>query len=267
MFWLKQYTNNIRSLLEVGDEKSLVYAALEARLAIERVCYERLRMAHDYISPDDLRTWKPQYIVETLIAAVDPRISQEWTLSIGSEPGEDPEKYLPLGTQKGFNPKELNRLWQAMSSFLHTSLPRNSKDNISHYKSAVITRPKIEEALVELERLSEGTIASALVFETISFHCDCGQVNKRAKEVLANDAIVNCINEKCREQYQVEIKQGEYTFKSLTLAIQCCECETTHYFPQRGLIEMKNNERGKFHCKNCNAENIFMWKLMQVKKI
>jgi hypothetical protein len=59
MHQLAEYTDRIKALLADGSDSSLTYAALEARLAIERICYERLKISHDYISADDLRTWKP----------------------------------------------------------------------------------------------------------------------------------------------------------------------------------------------------------------
>ncbi|CCV13286.1 hypothetical protein [Mesorhizobium sp. STM 4661] len=65
MIWLKQYTAKIEELLNQDTPESLTYAALECRLAIERICYERLRNAHDYISHDDLKRWQPQYVVNT----------------------------------------------------------------------------------------------------------------------------------------------------------------------------------------------------------
>ncbi|MBN8848758.1 MAG: hypothetical protein J0I73_11770 [Sphingomonas sp.] len=39
----------IRAQLEEGSPRNLTYAALECRLALERICYERLRAMHDYI--------------------------------------------------------------------------------------------------------------------------------------------------------------------------------------------------------------------------
>lgn len=57
MNWIEANTNKIRSLVSAGGRENLTYAALEARLAIEAICYDRLRIAHDYISNDDLKGW------------------------------------------------------------------------------------------------------------------------------------------------------------------------------------------------------------------
>lgn len=267
MFWIKEYTERIRSLLNEGDASSLTYAALEVRLALERVCYERLQIAHNYISADDLRTWKPNYVVQTLMEMVDPNIASEWKLSIGSTPGDNPEKYVDLGVQKGFDPKRLNQLWQAMGSFLHCELPKSANNPIAHYRSAEKMRTKIDEALEELDRLAEGTLIGSIVFEHVSFSCSCGQINKRSTEALSHNDIINCIKEGCKEQYVVEKIEKELFFERRKLSVPCEKCASDAWFPYRPLAEMSKDSRGTFLCKKCGQENNFMWKLLQVSRV
>src|SRR3954447_183081 len=83
---IKSLISRIEALLARGTPESITYAALECRLAIEKVCYERLKIAHDYISHDDLRRWQPRHVVETLIAEVDGRIATSSTLFISPQP-------------------------------------------------------------------------------------------------------------------------------------------------------------------------------------
>jgi hypothetical protein len=67
---IKSIIATIEALLAQGTPQAITYAALECRLAIEKVCYDRLKIAHDYISHHDLRRWQPQHVVQTLIAEV-----------------------------------------------------------------------------------------------------------------------------------------------------------------------------------------------------
>ncbi len=71
MFWIKGANLKIKRLLNEGTSQSLTHAALECRLAIERVCYEKLTIVHDYISHDDLKRWQPRYVVETIVQEVN----------------------------------------------------------------------------------------------------------------------------------------------------------------------------------------------------
>ena len=86
MLNLNPTISKIEELLKDDTEASIVYSALECRLAIEKICYERLRIAHDYISHDDLKKWQPQDIVKTLIQEVGSNIAETLSLSISKHP-------------------------------------------------------------------------------------------------------------------------------------------------------------------------------------
>ena len=121
MTGIKANISCIEGLLAQCTPQGATYAALECRLAIERICYERLRVAHDYISHEDLRRWQPKDVVNTLLAEVDGNIASTFTLSMGREPinpastelatddFEDVE-WIEIGTQAGFDPKKLGKL-------------------------------------------------------------------------------------------------------------------------------------------------------------
>lgn len=262
MYWVTEYTDRIRALMIDSSDSSLTYAALEARLAIERVCYERLKVAHDYISTRDLRTWKPQYVVQTLMETVDPKIASEWRLEMRSAAGE----YDEIGTQKGFDSKKLSQLWQAMSSFLHGTIPKARNESIAHYAPANKIRSRLEEVLQELDRIGQGTMVAASVFEVVSFECNCGRSNKRSIHGLSDGAVINCIGEGCKEQYIVHKTGDDFSFQSRFLGLFCHSCTRETKFPFRALAELPKDALGSFDCRECGSKNDFMWKLMQVTR-
>jgi hypothetical protein len=88
MLNLDPIIERIKVLLAEDTDASVTYAALEARLAIEKVCYDRLRQRHDYIAHAQLKKWQPGAVVTTLMAEVDPHIGQTVTLSIGKNPAD-----------------------------------------------------------------------------------------------------------------------------------------------------------------------------------
>ncbi|MCR6735663.1 MAG: hypothetical protein NVV83_16980 [Afipia sp.] len=198
---------------------------------------------------------------------VDTNIASEWTLSIGSVHGDNPTEYLKLGTQKGFDPKYVSQLWQAMSSFLHCELPKNATSAIEHYKAENKLRPKIEEVLNELDRLAEGTVVASMVFQQVSFDCVCGQRNSRSTAVLKLNDIFNCIKEGCKEQYRVEKMGEEFLFERHLIPVSCYNCGDANGLPYRQVCELdKGSEGWKFDCRKCGKENVFMWKLKQFKR-
>ncbi len=261
MYWVAEYTNRIRALMAEGSDSSLTYAALESRLAIERVCYERLKVAHDYISADDLRTWKPRYVVQTLMEIVDPGIASEWRLEMQSATGE----YNEIGTQKGFDPKRLSQLWQAVGSFLHSKMPRSRSESIAHYSPADKIRSKLEEVLQELDRIGQGTMIAASAFKVISFECNCGQSNKRSVHGLSDEAVINCISEGCKEQFVVEKIDDDFYFNPKTLPVTCRKCGHVRPFGYRELVELPKGGHGTFDCSECGIRNVVTWKLVQAR--
>ena len=60
MFDIDALDRKVSALLAEDAPASVTYAALECRLAIERVCYARLQIAHEYISQKDLKGWHPR---------------------------------------------------------------------------------------------------------------------------------------------------------------------------------------------------------------
>ena len=64
MLDVRKKLKKIEDLLNQNSIDAVSYAALEARLAIEILGYERLKISFGYISFADLRGWKPKDVVE-----------------------------------------------------------------------------------------------------------------------------------------------------------------------------------------------------------
>src|SRR5262245_55374066 len=143
---IKAIIARIEELLAQRTPQATTYAALECRLAIEKVCYERLKIAHDYISHEDLRGWQPQHVVRSLLADLDAHIASTVVVSIGSKPFKDQSttpatvedfkdvEWLKVGTQVGFDPGLLGSLWNSLARLaLHVHLPQTKDEIIPAY--------------------------------------------------------------------------------------------------------------------------------------
>lgn len=265
MIDLRDSIDSIHGQLAEGSARAITYAALECRLAIERICYDRLARAHDYISPEEIRRWQPHHVIKTIAEDVDPHVASTYTLSIGRKPaveGEDPTTidYVPVGTQQGFDGALLAKLWNALSNTaLHVSLPKSSEVSVGQYGDTEAMRPKVEQALVEIERIASGTMTSNGFGPGVSFTCNCGTRVKRRAEQLPAGKVIYCVNPACTESFEVERDGDEINFVLRAVHVTC-KCGLENRFPMAPLEKLRVNDTARSACM-CGAETIFQLRL------
>lgn len=271
MLQLPPIIERIYTLLKEDTEQSLTYAALEARLALEKVCYDRLRQRHDYISHDQLRRWQPRAIVNTLMSDVDKHIAQTMTLMVSTKPF-DPEvksedhDYVEVGTEIGFDPKHIASLWNALSRLaLHVRLPEHRNDQISAYGDKQAIRAKVEEAVSELSRLAKGTMTFSGLGEEVSFECSCGEKNCRRAALLRENQIIHCFNPECMASFVASRDGDEFIFEAQTVDVNCERCQAVNLMPWRFFRDMKTDQVGSFSCHTCRHRNFVQWRLTQIR--
>lgn len=272
MINLEPTISQIEKLLEENTEASVTYAALECRLAIEQICYERLRLAHDYISHDDLRKWQPRDIVKTLIQEVDEHAATTLSISISPDvPSENtPEEFKaldwkPLGTQIGFTPNKFGKLWNGLANLaLHIEIPTSKDTTVRQYGDKKAITSKVEEALTEIKQISEGTLMSTGMGKEVSFPCDCGSMNKRRLELLKDGQIINCINPDCDESY--DYVQSGTLFRRRTFEIVCRACGASRNVPKRIVEKLRTDQHIRFDCEGCGEIICVSWRPMQAQR-
>lgn len=275
MIDLRPIIERIQALLDEDTEQSVTYAALEARFALEKVCYDRLRQRHDYISHAQLRRWQPGAVVNTLMAEVDAHLGETMTLYISKEPavqGVKPkdEDFVPIGTEMGFDPKRIAKMWQALANLaLHVRLPEHKDDHIPDYGDKAPIRAKVDEVVGELERLATGTMtfSGIPVGGDVSFVCRCGEKNKRRASLLRHGQSVSCINPDCMASWKATKKGDEFTFESETVDLECSECTKLNLIDRRHVLAMRYDQHASFNCHACGEKNYMRWQLVQARKV
>lgn len=276
MLNLKSSISTIEKLLEQSSGASFTYAARECRLAIERICYERLRSAHDYISHDDLKKWRPQDIVKIVMEEVNPLAAETFTVSISTEPlpeGSPPStleeyqsmNFVPVGTQTGFDPNKLGRLWQALANLaLHVSVPSRVDDSISQYGDIQKIKAKVEEAVEEIKRIEKGTLISSGIGKDIWFDCTCGAKNRRRSDLLKDGQTISCINPECKESY--EYLASEFSVQRRIVKITCWKCGERRKIAKKIVEKLPTDQSGYFDCIGCGERISIFWRLAQDQK-
>jgi hypothetical protein len=269
MIDLAPIIERIEALLADATDASVTYAALEARLALEKVCYDRLRQRHDYISHDQLKRWQPGAVVLTLMNEVDAHIGQTTILKMGKNPSVQPEDddYVEIGTEMGFNPKRVAKMWQALANLaLHVRLPEHRNDHIPAYGDKAQIRAKVGDVVAELKRLSKGTMTYSGFGEEVHFTCSCGEKNRRRAGLLRDGQHVHCINPDCKQTWKAVQESDGFGFQQVTVPVNCEQCGAANHMPWRFFLDMKHDEVGSFSCHTCQHKNYVQWRLMQVRR-
>jgi len=265
----------IEALLEEGSEASLTYAALECRLTIEQVCYERLKISYDHISYDDLTKWQPRHVVQQVVEDANELAASGFTLSISKNPvpsdgsplakyEHETQEYVPIGEQVEIDLSKLGKMWNALSRVaLHIKLPENKSDNINNYGFPDEIKSKVSSTLVELEKLKSGNLLSGALGWNYCFPCvACGTEIRRILKLLKHNQVVNCISPDCKETYLIQ-KEGEEVFPiRRVVSVQCEQCGNKIAIAQRLIDDLKQGEKLDVQCDSCGNLNLI--KLMPV---
>jgi hypothetical protein len=273
MIDIKEIVSVIEKLLAEDTPQSLTYAALECRLAIEKICYDRLKVAYDYISHSDLRGWRPGDVVKTLIADVDGSAASEKTIYISKQPSHAYQEsienipdaeWAKIGTQAGFDVKLLSSSWQSLSHLaLHVALPKTKDEDIPRYGDFAKTKGKVVEILAELRRLANvGSLLTTGLGSTHSFKCECDRTIQRRSALLKHGQIINCVGIECDESFEVSIKDEEFWFVRRLLRLDCKGCGKELALPTRMAEKLKRDQVLTAEC-SCGAKNNIVWRLMR----
>ena len=104
-----------------GDNDRLRYAALELRLAMEALTYDRALAYLDELPPSEYETWQPSKLMAVLID-ISPTVDRDSSLRIGREEeyGVAAPAMTLLGSETVLNMATLKRHYHALGSYLHT---------------------------------------------------------------------------------------------------------------------------------------------------
>ncbi|KKD00329.1 hypothetical protein [Photobacterium halotolerans] len=256
----------INSLLEQDTEQSLTYAALESRLTLEYLCYERFKLYFSYLSESDLKNWQPKHIIKQISDEVGDNVSRGFLISISDEKidGRLPEtkeefesiKYTPLGNQSELKLKKLHQLWNGVSNVaLHIPVPSISSGNINIYGDKDKIRKKVSEVVAFLSNMKGNLLMGGSFGEEYRFNCfACGTKIKRPVRGLQHKTALSCINPKCQESYVIQKdKHDEFEVIRSVIKFSCLGCNEELEVPIRAFKDLRFNQILNIRCGKCST--------------
>lgn len=267
----------IEALVNQGGVQALTYAALECRLTIELICYERLVMSYDNMSHDELRRWQPKDVVEQVVGESNDLADKAFTISMSKAPVSDTSKpttqdefesfeYVKLGEQVAVNLKKIGRLWHGLSNAaLHVGLPKSKEQALSSYGDEERIKKKVGQALHEFEALKSGSLLAGSFGKNCRFPCvSCGIDIKRTLKLLRHGQVIYCPTPECQESYLVHQEGEEFYFSPRVVQPICQSCKQQFDMPLKVIDTLRFGQRCKVECGSCGGSNYMELRPVQV---
>lgn len=244
--------------LSSNDDQRLKYAALELRMAIESVTYDRALAYKDEFAPQEYETWQPKKIMLVLLK-LDPNADIDSTLSFGLEPelGEPPLTMASMGSESVCNLSMIKKHYDALGSFLHVPSMKHVGSPIDYVKM----RKRCEVIANALEKVLASPVFNVTLGSFARFDCGVCKIPIR-KRMSPKIESLNCNCFDCKASYTLtRLSDGRVQIDPHEEEIRCANKKCDHIIVvQRREIE----QDGHWKCTKCNGLNIFKLSLFHI---
>jgi hypothetical protein len=174
----RQAITNAKAHLEAStvDLSRLRYAALDARMAIEALTYERAQSYQQELPKTAYEAWQPRKLMQMLLD-IDPMADKDSSLRIGIEeaPGQQASTMHDLGAEAVLNLSIIKRHYDALGSYLHIPTPKQMESEGAHDFNRL--RVRMQEIVSYIDRVLKSPIFNINFGTFTSIDCErCGNV-------------------------------------------------------------------------------------------
>lgn len=240
--------------LETGSDSALKYAALELRMAMEAITYDRALAFKEEFPTEEYDTWQPKKVMAVLLE-IDPMTDKDSTIAFGLEEeyGVPAKQMTSLGTETVLNMGVLKKHYDALGSFLHIQTIKSTKagKTVDHKK----LRKRCEEIWAYLDKVLSSPIFNSTLGVFSSRECaECGKKIRKRIPQGENTIQVECSN--CIASYRVS-DSGAYqsVWEPLQQEIECANAECM----KKIVVWEKEIRLGaNWNCPDCKGKNTFV---------
>ena len=234
--------------IESKIDVRLRYAALELRICIEAVTYDRAQCYEELLAPDVYRKWQPQKLMAALIE-IDPLANEGPTVHFLDESNAEAtmQTWVSLGKETVFTLKDISDEYHALGSFVH--LP--NLDKAATATNFEEMRKRCIHISSKLTEVLSSPVFNAVFQNIVELPCDsCG--NTIRKHVPAKAVSVEAKCYKCNAAYKISAQEdGSYSSHRLGKILPCMNegCDGVLAIPRE---EIK--DRAKIECQTCKSK-------------
>lgn len=235
-----------------GSDERLSYAALELRMAIECVTYERAKSYEQELPPLDYDVWQPEKLMRELLE-LDPLADASGTLSFGkeSEPGVPAKEMKALGSEKVFNMQDIKDSYNALGSFLHQ--PTMRQLNSGKERNWQKVRARCDELVQKLEKVLSSSVFNVNFGVFTKFKCmndDCGGDIRKRIPSGQTEVTAACFS--CGAEHVISVGlEGMHTVQPVVEEVHCANAECPHTFK---LFRHELKQGAHWTCSACGTK-------------
>jgi len=226
--------------MELNSENKdrLIYAALNLRMAIEALTYDRAKAYEQELPESAYFTWQPKQLMAKLLE-IDGTADQGGTLAVGREeiPGVPAESMQVIGSEHILSLKMIKEHYDALAAYLHIPTIKQLREQ----KAPKLDRleARCESIIKEVDKALKSGVFNVVFRVTASINCRrCGSAIDQRVPNGEFDSEIACRN--CGAPYRIKNgKENQVSFQALTTDIECLnkDCTGKHAHWKDELIE------------------------------
>ena len=246
MHYARVHLQKANALLSTPSEDNLRFAALNLRMCMEVLTYEKLQSYSDRVPPEVQKRWQPPQAVRALLA-FEPHADQGYEIHIADRDVPDLSDttgvtWLPLGEHKTLAVKWLGKHYNKVGGLLHAKFPSQSGsiDLAADLEYLAAVSADLDEVL--------NSTVSGSPFPVTTFACtECGSIVAKNSDALRAGNLAKCFNPQCGTEYTPKSSpDGGVTVKPILNYPPCIKCNSP--MPTRPAAVRVGSE---LTCPNC----------------
>lgn len=228
----REHLKSAKDELNSKSNQRLKYAALELRMAMEALTYDRALAYKDEFPPEEYETWQPRKVMLVLLD-IDPMADKDSSVAIGVEEqhGVPAPKMNSLGSEKVLSMKVLKKHYDALGSYLHVQ-------SMKKYRTGKVL--DFEKFRTRCKNISDfvSQVLSSPVFNV----------------TIGSFASMNCVE--CNSPIRKRIPIGQSKVEA-----ECYQCKATYTITDEGNGKVKSTpHQHEIECANINChQKIVLW--------
>lgn len=259
---VRVHLKHAKEELSNGLSNHVKFAALELRMALETLTYERAEIYIDELPLSEYDTWQPRKLMLVLLE-IDPNADKDGTLAVGLEKeyGVPSKEMKLLGTETVISMKVIKKHYDALGSYLHVQTIKQRKTGKSVDYSRF--RNRCEKIVEFIEQILASPVYNVSVKCSSSIKCfNCNNPIHKRVPIGEQSIVAECHN--CSASYAVtNNKDGSVNWKPLLRELECISpnCHETIKLWERDIKLGK-----QWRCEFCGGLNQFVMAIQHHSK-